>query len=138
MKKKQWYDITDINKFVESTRVLVYTAFANSDFDIENMSMEFTDLTHEEQLELDRCLSTNETINIAKDFMKVKREGKNKKNYIISDKGYVDLMDALTTRITANLLHKLSNDGILDSAFDEELNDFVFWTKDETSPNDDK
>lgn len=130
-KKKQWYDITDINQFVEATRVLVYTAFANSNFDIQNMSMAFTDLTDAEQLELNGCLSTNETINIAKDFMKVKNKDKNKKSYIISDKGYIDLMDALTTRITANLLHKLSNDGVLDSAFDEELNDFVFWTKDE-------
>lgn len=131
MKKKQWYDITDIHKFVESTRVLVYTAFANSDFDIQNMSMAFTDLTDEEQLELNGCLSTNETINIAKDFVKVKNKGKNKKSYMISDKDYINLMDALSTRITANLLHKLSNDGILDSAFDEELNDFVFWTKED-------
>lgn len=137
MKKNQWYDITDIDKFIASTRVLVYNAFANSNFSIEDTSMEFGDLTEQEQQELNGCLSVGETVCIANEFMKVKKY-KNKTAYRISDNAYKKLVDALTTRITANLLHKLSNDGILDSAFDAELNDFVFWTKDEPSPNNDQ
>lgn len=130
--KKEWYDITDIEKFVASTRVLVFLAFANKEFDIESASMEFSDLSIDEQHELDGCLSMNECMCIAKDFIRNKTSNKQKTNkYFISDMAYKDFIDALSIRMTANLLHKLSNDGILDSAFDEELNDFVFWTKDE-------
>lgn len=131
--KHQWYNITDIDLFIEATRVLVYTAFGDSKTNIEQIALSINDLTEAEKQEIEYCLSSQETLAIAKEYLK--KTNKNKL-YKISDKAYMNMLDSLHTRLVSNLLHKLSNDGILDSAFDEELNDFVFWTKDEDSTTD--
>jgi hypothetical protein len=48
-------------------------------------------------------------------------------------------IESLNSRLVSNMLHKLSMEGFLESAFDSNLNDFVFWVKeDEENENTDK
>lgn len=125
--KNQWYDIIDLELFVESTRVLVYSSFGNKDNSQEpKIILDIKDLSKEEAIELNSCLSQQESMSICKEFLK------NKSNsYRISDKKYYGFIEALNARMVSNMLNKLTQQGLLESAFDEESNDFIFWVKDE-------
>lgn len=127
--KNQWYNITDIELFVESTRVLVYAAFGENQKELSEINLNMKDLKPDEQEEVNDCLSQNESMTIAKQYLKPVKSKKGKEFYKISEKSYLSLIESLNSRMVSNILQKLSADGILDSAFDSELNDFVFWVK---------
>ena len=116
------YLITDVPAFVEGSRVLVYSLFGtNTSMDDAVLAM--ADLTKEEQIEIDSCLSQKESALIAKDFLS-KRGNK----YMISEKGYAEYLESLTSRLTSNLLSNMVKKGHLETAFDTETNDFIFWS----------
>lgn len=128
-KSHEWYDINDVDLFVESTRVLVYSSFgANTTDSPESINIDIKKLNESELLEMNKCLSQKESMTIAKEFLKL-----TKKRSIISDKNYFKFIEALNSRMISNMLVKLTQDGLLESAFDEESNDFIFWIKDETT-----
>lgn len=124
--KKEWYKIKNIDKFVESTRVMVYSSFGSKDLSKETININIDSLKESELSEMNTCLSQNESMVIVKDFIKL---SKNNKEYMISDKNYYSFIEALNARLVSNIINKLSQDGILESAFDAESNDFVFWIK---------
>lgn len=128
------YIITDIDLFVESTRVLVYSLFGTNknDEDEENFNLSYDALTEDEQIEIDKCLTHQESAVIAKDFVKIKTK-KNKKFHTISDQEYVSFMEALNSRLVSNMLNSMTRLGILESAFDDKSNDFIFWVADENN-----
>lgn len=130
MGKKEWFIINNIEDFVQSTRVLVYSAFGSKDNKQgDNFTIDISALDELEISELNNCLSQNESLLIAKEYLKISK--KEKDNYIISDSKYAELIEALNTRMVSNMLVKLTQDGVLESAFDEESNDFIFWVKDD-------
>ena len=47
----------------------------------------------------------------------------------ISDDDYHIFLEDLNRRLVSNLIGSLVNKGVLDSAFDDERNDFIFWVK---------
>lgn len=122
-----WFTIDDIDKFVESTRVLVYNIFGDKDASVENVDFNIKNLSEESLQEINRCLSQDESKTILLDFVKAV-PGK-RGFYKISTNKYMEFMESLNTRLVSNILGKLTNDGLLESAFDEEVNDFVFWAK---------
>lgn len=132
--KQQWYSITDFDLFIQSTRILVYSMFGDKDCDIATMNLHMEDLNESEQKEINICLSFNETMSIAKNYVKLIKKNK---TYAISESKYMKLIESLNARLVSNLLNKLANEGILESAFDEEINDFVFWAKDDPEPTTD-
>lgn len=129
----EWFQIIDIQKFLDATRIIVYSSFGNEETDTKSSKIisEFSDLSDEEQKEIDTCLSYGETENIAKEFI-VKKKSKKTKKIVshISEQSYQDLIEALYARMISNMLNKMASENILESAFDEEANDFVFWIKD--------
>jgi hypothetical protein len=140
MKKNTWYDITNVDLFVESTRVLVYSCFgSNNEEKTHEIIIDFDQLDEEEKLEIDQCLPERDSHVIAKQYL---RKFKNKKTndivYRISEKEYMLFIESLNARMISNMLQKLSSDGYLDSAFDTELNDFVFWVKNDEDNIEDK
>ena len=126
MKSNRWYSINDIDLFVESSRVLVYSAFGQNQTELDDININIASLDDEAKSELDRCLSQQECMIIIKDFLVLSKNGKVSK---ISEKKYKAFIDSLNARLVSNMLHKLSHDGLLESAFDEESNDFIFWVK---------
>ena len=139
--KKEWFEIIDIKKFLDVTRIIVYSSFGseNNSTDTKIVS-EFTDLSDQEQQEINHCLTYSETQNIAKDYILIKKSKKDKykKIYKISDESYQLLIEALYSRMVSNMLNKMASENILESAFDEQLNDFVFWIKEDDNLGDDK
>lgn len=125
----QYYTITDLEKFVESTRVLVFDAFGKKDnHDPEQLVMHKNELEPQEQTELDSVLTQKESLIIAREFIKTKI--KNKQTiYIISEKKYMAMIESLNERLISNMLKNLTQMGLLESAYDSELNDFIFWIK---------
>jgi hypothetical protein len=130
MKKKNiWYEILDIDKFIESTRVLVFDSFGkNFDKNTQNFNIFLSDLKPEEVKELDSILTQEECLIIAKDFVK-----KTNKANQINEKDYMAMIECFNSRMVSNMLKNLVASGVLESAYDSEANDFIFWVNDEKS-----
>jgi hypothetical protein len=130
------YDIIDIDKFVETTRTLVYHQFGGAEElpkQIENL---IDSLSPEELQEMNSCLGQSEAENILQKFVKKQRNKNTKEIRItISDDDYMLFIEELNTRMIGNMLAKLASQGVLETAFDEELNDFVFWAPDKNEKN---
>ena len=126
------YIITDIDKFIDATRVLVYGLLGNKEAHVDSdINMDYQQLSDLEKTEIDSCLSLQECKVIAQDFLHIKRYKKKREQTIISDKQYMLLIEAINSRLVSNMLSKMVNNNLLESAFDEEANDFIFWVKDE-------
>lgn len=127
----EWYTIEDIDKFVEASRVLIYHNFGPDKTDINIEQSSISQLLPEEQQEIEQCLSQSEALSILHQFIK-KRKNKNTRQieYCVSENSYLDYLESLGSRMVSNMLNNLTNAGLLESAFDSETNDFIFWVKD--------
>ena len=76
MKQNEWYDIIDLSKFIEATRVLVFDTFGKQvNEDNNNISINISDLTPADAEELDSILSQTECLIMAKDYIKKTKRG---------------------------------------------------------------
>jgi tRNA C32,U32 (ribose-2'-O)-methylase TrmJ len=137
----EWFAIVDLELFVDSTRVLVYELFGNQNKekneDIAKTNTEYKKLTKIEQEEINECLTHQESLLISKDFITTKINKKlKKKKHVISEKSYLAFLESLNARLVSNMLSKMVKQDLLDSAFDEESNDFIFWLKEENDEKD--
>lgn len=125
----QNYTITDLEKFIESTRVVVFDSFGKTEnYDPNKIAISLTELKPEEQMEIDSVLSQQESLTIARGF--IRKTTRHKKTiYIISDKKYMAMIESFNERLVSNMLKNLTQSGLLESAYDSELNDFIFWIK---------
>lgn len=126
----EWFTITDIDRFIEASRVLVYHNFGSIDDDVDIVHTMIEDLVNEEQEEIEQVLNHEESLRIFSEFSKVKKDKNDKLCYRISDKSYMLFIEALNSRMVSNILNHMVNKGEIESAFDSEANDFVFWVKD--------
>lgn len=134
----QKYSIADIKVFIEKTRVMVYNFFGQSELPIDKVDMEIDNLEEEARKELDFCLGQKEAELIAFEHL---RKVKNKKGeivYILSEEKFMKIIEDFTLRITSNILNSLAAKGLVNTAFDEETNDFVFWAKEDEKDTDNK
>lgn len=130
------YEIIDVDKFVESTRTMVYYHFGSEKNIPKNIDGLIQTFTKEEIEEMNNCLSQTESTNILQKFMKKqKNKYTNETRISISDESYYKYIEELNTRMISNMLSKLASQGVLETAFDEEINDFVFWTKEKNENN---
>ena len=132
---KTWFLIKDFEGFVNHARGLVFKVFGESvgaeDID-EDMSTIYHSLSKLDLEEMDRTLPLEECLLISKQHIKIKTNKKTKETeYYINDNILFRLLESFNTRMVSNILNKLTNDGLLESAFDEEKNDFIFWIKDD-------
>ena len=139
----EWFTIIDLEAFVDSTRVLVYELFGNEskrkdkNENIAKTNTDYKKLTKTEKEEINECLTYQESLLISKDFLKERIDKKLKqKKYIISEKRYLSFLESLNARLVSNMLSKMVKQDLLDSAFDEESNEFIFWLKEENNEKD--
>jgi len=131
-----WLEISDIDKFTDYIRNIVYISFKDDEsIDDENYIVDinsaFETLTKEEIQELESVLDKKECINIIKETSRKIRNKKTRKvKYLMDDKILYDIIDHINQRMVSNIISNLVKKGLLESAFDEEKNDFVFWKKD--------
>jgi hypothetical protein len=124
-----WYIISDFEEFIDTSRLLVFNSFGSKSEEDDNRT--YTELTVDEQTEIDKILSYNECEIIAKSIVRKQVNKKtNATRYIISDKTFTDMINSFNERMVSNLLQVLVNKGLIETAYDSESNDFLFYVPD--------
>lgn len=135
-----WYAIPNLEEFINQTRLIVYTAFGEtSSLDEEDFPLlnTISSLSNAEKEELDSVLSYDESYTIIIEHLKKQTHKKTKDvRFLLSDKSFVDIIENLNHRMISNMLQNLASRGILESGFDSESNDFIFWISDEKPETD--
>ena len=133
MYDEEWYEITDLKLFVESSRVLVYSLFGSVSDDSYKVYID--ELNIEEQEEIDTLLTYSECMDMIKPVLK---ESSADNEYKISSDEYLDFVESINLRLISNILKSLVNKGLLETGFDDSINDFIFWIPDENKKQDSK
>jgi hypothetical protein len=133
-----WFIIKDFEGLIEATRALVFNSFGSEtkEKDKDDFIMSVTD---KDIQELDKVLSYDESLAIIVGFLKKEKNKKTSKiRYLVNDDSYMKIIYALNDRMTSNILNGLVNKGLVETAYDDESNDFVFWVKEDEDENKNK
>jgi hypothetical protein len=129
--------INDIDYFTNYSRRIIFDSYGKkSEENLDTDTTELVDyavdnLSKKDKEELDKILSYEEALNIVKSIAKVQTHKITKqKRYVITDDSYMEILQSLGDRMTSNILNGLVNRGIVDTAYDSDIDDFVFWVKD--------
>lgn len=126
-----WFIIKDFEGFIESTRALVFNSFGN-DKDKTDKDDFIMSVSDKDKEELDKILSYDESFTIIIGFLKKeKHKTSNKIRYLVNDSSFMNIIYSLNDRMTSNILNGLVNKGLVETAYDSESNDFIFWVKDD-------
>jgi hypothetical protein len=127
--------IKDIDHFIDSTRRVVFNGFGKTNTSEESVDeILYNDMSIEDIKEMDRVLSVAETQIIVNGHLKKQRNKLTGKiRHILTEPGFCQIIEDLNARMVSNLLSELATKGMIESAYDSELNDFVFWIKDDES-----
>lgn len=132
------YYINDLEEFINGARAIVFNNFgASPSVEDENIDLMLSEVKPEEKDELDKILPYEESSMIAKQHLRTQKNKKTKSTrYVLTEQIFSDILESLNSRMVSNMLTKLAADGLIESAFDEKLNDFVFWVKDNETKTD--
>jgi hypothetical protein len=130
----EWYIIDNLSEFTDKARAIVFNNFGqwNDTSEVDDLigTVHATD-----QKELDQLLTHQESLIIVKQFSKKQTHKKNNKvRYLLNSNLFYDIIFNLNARMTSNIINNLVQKGLVETAFDNEANDFIFWVKN----NDDK
>jgi len=134
---EKWYTVPDLEKFTDKARAIVYNNFGvwqNKD----NLDIMIDDVIENDKEEFDKVLSHKEALLIIKELVKKQKNRKtNQIRYTINDSIFADIIYRLNDRMVSNIVSGLVQKGLIETAFDDETNDFVFWIKEEEKPETD-
>lgn len=133
-----WMEVISLDKLANFSRKVIYY-----NFDEQNNSLgdkEFLEkidkIEHTNNKELDKVLPIDETKAILSDLTFKKRNKKDKKVYtFIKESDYEEALLQMNERMVSNIVKNLVSRGLVESAFDSEKNDFVFWVKKDEERN---
>jgi hypothetical protein len=123
------YAMKDPTEFINQIRRLVFAGFGSeklNDDELEHLVLEIN------EEEMDSTISFNECKIIAMEYLKPKKI-RRKIKYFLTEQGFTDLVEAVNARLVSNILTELVDEGKLESAWDSEANDFIFWVKEDES-----
>jgi hypothetical protein len=130
MSESEWFVINDLSDFTDKARAIVYNNFGEWQKKIDADENIVIGEMSENTEELDKILSHQESLIIVKESIKKQKNRKTKKNrFVINEKIFADIVYMLNDRMTSNIISGLVQKGLIESAFDNESNDFVFWIK---------
>jgi DNA-binding HxlR family transcriptional regulator len=125
-----WFIISDLEDFTDRARSIVYNNFGQWSENLKN-PISIEDVAPDELEEFNKVLSHQESLLIVKQFVKKEKNKKTKKiRHILDDQIFEKIIHDLNNRMVSNILNSLVQKGLVESAFDEDANDFIFWTKD--------
>jgi predicted transcriptional regulator len=135
MSESEWFIINDIVEFTDKARSIVYNNFGEWK-DNSDEPVEIEDVSPDEQEEFNKVLSHEESLVIVKELIKKEKNKKNKKTrYVLNDEIFIKIIDDLNARMVSNIINNLVQKGLVESAFDDTKNDFVFWVKEDDEQN---
>jgi DNA-binding HxlR family transcriptional regulator len=125
----QWFVISDLDDFTDKARAIVYNNFGvwnNPD----NMDVIIDDVVENEKEQFEKVLSHQESVIIVKELVKRQKNKKTKEiRYTLNDTIFVEIVHSLNDRMVSNTINALVQKGLVETAFDDESNEFVFWVK---------
>jgi DNA-binding HxlR family transcriptional regulator len=131
----QWFVITDLDDFTDKARAIVYNNFGiwnNPD----NIDVIIDDVIDNEKEEFNKVLSHQESVIIVKELVKRQKNKKTQEiRYTLNDTIFAEIVHSLNDRMVSNIINSLVQKGLVETAFDDESNDFVFWVKDNQDEN---
>lgn len=123
--KEEWYSIGDLQEFTNKVRIIVFNNFGKwKNVDDDDTVISSMDISESDRLEMDTILSQDESLLIIKEHLK-----KKKNKYILNDAIFSEIILSLNDRMVSNIMTGLVSKGLVESAFDTDQNDFVFWVK---------
>jgi hypothetical protein len=126
-----WFVVPNLDEFVYKARAIVFNNFGNWNPE-DTEPVDISDVSEKDQEEFDKLLSHNESLVIIKEFIRKEKNKRTKKiRYVLSDEIFENIITKLNDRMVSNIMAGLVSKGLVESAFDETVNDFVFWVKDE-------
>ena len=122
-----WLEISDMNEFTDYVRKMIYINFSDEEPDSDIQEC-FQNLGEAEKKEINEVLSLEECVTIVQENARKFKHKKTKEVKYIMDSDSFDLIIlSMNQRMISNIIQGLTSRGFLDSAFDEEKNDFIFW-----------
>jgi hypothetical protein len=133
MNNDQWFFINDFDDFVDHSRSLVFKFFGEvNKIADDSMTASLYELTQREKEEMNETLTHDESAIIIKNHARKQVNKKTKEvRYCLTDSLLQCIIEDLNNRMISNILNSLVNKGVLDSAYDSDQNDFIFWVKEE-------
>jgi len=132
MDREGWMEIVNIDKLVDFSRRVIYYNFdeANDDLDDDDFMKKIEKIESKDSTEMDKVLPRDEVKAIFSDLV-VKKRNKNTKKValFIKEEDYEEVLAQLNQRMVSNIVKGLVSRGLVESAFDSEKNDFVFWVR---------
>jgi hypothetical protein len=126
---EDFFIIKDLDDFTSKVRAIVYNNFG--DWEGKEQEDLIETIREEEKEDFDKVLSPQESLIIVKNLVRKQTNKKtNKSRYILNDKIFAKIIQDLNSRMVSNILNSLVQKGLVESAFDENSNDFIFWVKD--------
>lgn len=123
----EWFIVKDIDGLINSSRALVFNSFGTTKDKADIVDMQ---ISNKDKKELEDVLSFNESKIIILSLLKKQINKKTKdKRYMVNDRLFMSIIQSLNDRMTSNILNSLVNKGLVDTAYDPDANDFVFWIK---------
>ena len=130
MSDKEWFAVKDVDGLVTSARTLVYNNFGDWKSKDEQDIVDSMILKPDNEDEFDQLLTQEESIVIVQSLLKRQRHKTTKKvRYLISDSLFYDILQQLNDRLVSNTMASLVQKGLVESAYDSDIDDFVFWVK---------
>jgi hypothetical protein len=125
-----WYVVPDLELFTDKARAIVYNNFGIWQ-DKDELDILIDDIKDQDKEEFNKVLSHQESLVIIKELIKKQKNRKTKQiRYTVSDNIFADIIYKLNDRMVSNIVNGLVQRGLVESAFDSDANDFVFWIKD--------
>lgn len=123
--------VFDLDKLINVSRAIVYmTLDDNEDISDNEFFRNIDTMSKEEKEEMDRIISYEESKMIISQFVKRKRNKRTKEvGFFMKESDYEIVLDQFRQRMVSNIVSTLVAKDVLESAFDPEKNDFVFWVK---------
>lgn len=130
-----WMEIVNLKKLIEFSRKVVY-----SNFDSDNDSLTDTDfLSKVENLnfnaedleEINYLLPMKECEIIFFEHILIRTKKKRHRELFMKEGEFDMILVELNKRMISNIVQSLVKKGALETAFDNEKNDFIFWVKED-------
>ena len=132
---EKWYIVSDLSEFTDKARSIVYNNFGKWDESKTEIDILIDSVKEEEKDDLEKVLSYKESLLIVRELLKKQKNKKtNEIRYSLNDTIFMSIVEELNNRMVSNILNSLASKGLVESSYDSEINDFVFWVKDEKEP----
>lgn len=132
MGQEDWLEIVNLDKLVDFSRKVIFYNFdeTNDGLNDNDFMDKIEKIENKDCEELERLLPKDEVKAIFAD-MTFKKKNKNTKkiSLFIKQEDYDHLLSQLNQRMVSNIVKGLVSRGVVESAFDSDKNDFVFWIK---------